>query len=109
MKILQFLDKPSKWTKGALARDHKDIPVAADSPEACCWCLSGLISYCYSGLDASTIYNKVCDTIQLKFPDRADSEYPLSRFNNNPETTYEDIRAVLLEAGVQYEAAWIRY
>lgn len=38
-----LIEPPGRWTRGTLARDEHGLPVAAESPDAVCWCALGAV------------------------------------------------------------------
>ena len=48
MKVKELLTDESKWTKKAWTRNGAGEICGVNAPEACCWCLSGAIDFCYS-------------------------------------------------------------
>lgn len=87
MKLQQLFDKPEKWTKGAFAKNAKGEGVIPDHPTATSWCLSGGLSHCYGDGPLSTdIYHRIVKELNVPF---------ISNWNDEPETTFDDIRNVI--------------
>lgn len=98
MKMRDLLDSPDKWTKGAYARNaagNECLPIA---DEACCWCLRGAFIRCY----ADTKTGEAAGRKLLVALNALDDKYKgrITMFNDNPSTTFEDIRRLLELADV---------
>ena len=102
--LQEFFDNtPEKWTQHDYARDKNGRETSIFDPEATCFCLLGGISKVYNvtvdDLDDKTleIREKINEAIRKLFPDRPSY---IHKFNDHPDTTFEDIKKVLKEANV---------
>lgn len=89
MKIKELLTDESKWTKNTLARNAVGEEELAHSEFAVSWCLVGAAVKCYS-FGAGDVLNKIRDYIKS----------PVVDFNNNPQTTFADIRKLVEELDI---------
>jgi hypothetical protein len=99
MKILELLDAPEKWTKKTAARGASGSPLPPDSDQACCWCILGALQKCYPKGPADVEVEVLLKAIEKIFP-RTGTLGLITRFNDHPDTTFADVRAVLEEANV---------
>jgi hypothetical protein len=103
-KTLQELfDCPDRWVKGALSTRRGGwgfIDYLHKGPGNC-FCLLGAIQQVYP-LDETQIRNRCLAAIKEQFPNRYQSEYysGIVDFNNHPETTFSELRAVIEKANV---------
>lgn len=99
--IFAVLSSPDKWTKGTYARDA-DGHAWCEDDEAVCFCVSGALQHAHklSFLDPDhEDHGAVRDAILTLYPSRVrDSLSTIPTFNDHPETTYDDILAVLHHA-----------
>ena len=97
MKVRELLDSPEKWIKGALARDKNGNKVLSQDENAIQWCLVGAIvkcqGYVYYTDMAVKIERAITKCIEQPFNNLVD-------FNNDENTTFEDIQKVLELADV---------
>ncbi len=89
-KTLQelFAD-PTRWTKGANARNFKGFSVSPIESEAKCFCLNGGFTKIYGYKHNGPLYLKLLIAIREMGHDH------LASFNDSPITTIEDIQAVV--------------
>jgi hypothetical protein len=103
MKIKELLKSEEKWTKDEAARDKDGDRVSESSDRAVSFCLVGAFWKCYPDGDDET-RRKLANVILEKHPDRALPHLMPSNviidFNDNQNTTFEDVRAVLEAADV---------
>lgn len=90
MKLSEFFDKPEKWCKGFYARAEDDSKVYAGSINACKWCLYGGVIVC--GLDRGPIF----DALQEIAVNRGYDNFV--EFNDDPKTTFEDVKQLIKKA-----------
>jgi hypothetical protein len=113
MKVHELLDDPSKWIQGKYAVDKEGTEVTPDSEHACAWCLVGAIKKCYPDItdgrrvtaaaDEEYIIKHLRQIISNKYPSLPSSQFvfsPIIRFNDDGNTTFEDIRSILSEADI---------
>lgn len=76
MKLFEFFDDSSKWTKRAFAKNKTGSSVNSDSPAATCWCLIGAIMKLTDGdiKKFNTLYKEVKNKMKIN---------ELSSFNDN--------------------------
>jgi len=96
-----LLSDECRWTKGAHARSPLGLPVDACHPMASCYCLQGAITRAAGGTTApgcegaiSEVEGVVARALSLGFTLFS----PSQAFNDDPETTHEQVLAVLDEA-----------
>lgn len=80
--LYDLFEDPSRWTKGAYAKNDRGAAVASHDPTAVCFCLAGG-------------RNRVIPSLDLRFflPNWAVSSL---EFNDDPNTTHADILALCL-------------
>lgn len=107
MKPSELLTDESKWARGCYARDKQGESVPPESQESVCWCMIGVCLA--SGIWDSAIDRRLRGVIALEanrglVPSLG--EYPevwdihVASFNDAPETTFEQVKRVLVEAGL---------
>lgn len=100
-----------KWTKGAHARSKHGSHVRADAPNACSVCLNtafrrafvmdGGLEHSHLTLIRDKAWEILNDTIMEMFPTRTegrtkdDPQGCVIAFNDHPDTTFDDVRAVV--------------
>ena len=93
MKILELLDRPDRWTKGANARNASGGRVDIHSDEAVRWCLDGGTVKCgVSNLATETKLKQACLSLY--------GTVYYGYWQDQPETTWEQVRALLVLADV---------
>lgn len=97
---VKILSSPDKWTKGVMARDAEGNPAACLFDYASCFCMIGAIKK--SSGNHSFISANGDELLRLFYkandrPYEADSYVRVmeDHFNDKPETTYEQMYAVL--------------
>jgi hypothetical protein len=86
----KLLSDESKWTKGAYARDKDGVEGTKSFKAAVCWCLSGAIIHCYR-LDASRFLGVIQRRLNVAF---------IADWNDAPERTFAEVRALVEELGI---------
>lgn len=96
MKIKELLNSPEKWTQSAYAKDAVGDSCSSTEPQAVCWCLLGAIHRCYpEPKESDKVWRKILAAITLE------SHFvSISSFNDNEETTFEQVRDILEMADV---------
>lgn len=84
------------WCQGYSAKDKDGIPVAANSPKACCWCLSGamilmLLREEIGGTIHTYVLNAITKEIQPGF-------YYIPDYNDSPGRTKEEVLGKITSA-----------
>jgi hypothetical protein len=92
VKPSELLSDESKWTKKEIARDKSGNCVHPKSSDAVCFCILGAYYKC-----ESVGIGRVSAAVRDLFPER---DQGIPYFNDHPETTFEDVRKVLLAAGL---------
>lgn len=102
MTVQELLSDESKWTKGTFARDENNCNIDPYSKGAICWCIKGAIMRCYEGDDEYWhANNEIRAAIaKLKYFDKPTININIMGFNDNPNTTFADIRRVIEEADI---------
>ena len=100
MKVLDFLTEQT-WCKGNAAEDANGCAVKISSPDAVRWCIAASLNVCYPRVnykEFKTAKHKlyVAVTSLTKF---RGYDFEME-FNDNPSTTWTDVRRVLLAAGI---------
>jgi hypothetical protein len=93
--LRQLFSGPSKWCKNSNARDANDRAVAWDSPNAVKFCFIGGL---YRVYEDSNKRRKVVEKIKKainKFHKDDDNIVWISAFNDNPKTSFSDIKKVI--------------
>ena len=96
-KTLQKLFADEKnWTKSSNARDIEGNSVWIFSDKACCFCLSGGMKHVYVSTEKiEELWVKLRNAIAVR-----DGIGNIIGFNDAPNTTIAEIRAVVAEANV---------
>lgn len=94
MKVKELLSRPGAWHKGSYARDHAGRDVTGDDGSACSFCLAGAIYRCYPK-DSTEAIRKVENVLLERV-----GHPGVVLFNDGPNTTYDDIVAVVNEADI---------
>ena len=110
MKIKELLFNEKKWTQGALARDKNGKAISCldikyldggrtqidFGKNATSWSLPGAISICYDYDER----DKVLEKIHSAMRGVLNKDMYISAFNDHENTTFQDVKKVVLEAGV---------
>lgn len=87
MKIRELLTDASKWTQKVDARTKKGTPVNYFSAWAVCWCLVGMIYYCYpKNYDSYEVTIKIIQAIGTD---------NIPGWNDAPERTFAEVKALV--------------
>lgn len=116
--VLDYLEDGTKWFKGGFADEHGCVCVygAVCQLENEKWELThdkfGKLTYpeSWNASSSKLVLAQIADVIKSKFPNRviiskSDEEEVynntgwVARFNDHDDTTWEDVKSVLLEAG----------
>lgn len=111
-EIRDLLSDNARWTKDAHARIGEDggTPCEPRDPDAKCWCLDGALLKVLdvectnvSGAERRPEYEMIAtllnDAAHELFPDRISDEWsPFVHINDAPETTHDEILAVIDKA-----------
>lgn len=114
-KVLQDVDAllsdESKWTKNKFARTAEGDEIDVYDERATCWCLWGAVrKVCgpmseYGQASRTSAIAAICNQITVP---RATllgvNMTPLTAFNDNPNTTFEQVKSVLARAIEMEEA-----
>jgi len=94
--LQQLFRKESRWTQCAYARDKEGNEVSIKGKKAVCFCLSGGVELVYPGGKGNDVRQQLVDTIK-----RRNLQYSgITWYNDRTDTTIEDIRSLVKEAGV---------
>lgn len=88
--LQELFADPKRWTKGAYARNKYNTIVSFENPSATCFCLAGGLLSVYEGIDYFRAINSLYKGCRLR----------LSKFNDDPSTTIEDIQELVKKANV---------
>lgn len=92
MKVRELLGDESKWNKYVFAKDSTGHGARPLDANACSWCLSGAIIYCYGKDDSalmavnSAIFHKIGQSTAV--------------WNDARSTTFKDIRSLVEELDI---------
>jgi hypothetical protein len=93
MKVRELLSSPEKWTKDVGARDaHGNMCFPTDK-QAVCWCLGEAIGLCYCN---NRDHRKVRELVLYRIGRMAS----ISPWNDAPERTYEEVKALVDELDI---------
>lgn len=102
----ELLSDPARWTKGQFARDKGGFVTRLTSNDAVCWCVRGAILKTYDdhGLFFLDLFYLSTRLIERALPadlvskSKEDGKDPIVDFNDDPNTTHEDVLKVLDKA-----------
>lgn len=95
MKPSEVLTDESKWIKGQFGRDANGYPVSiSEVSEAVCFCSRGAIRYAL-GAEKAPAFGLALKVIVGQ---------PVINWNDDPERTFEDVRAALLAVEAKLDA-----
>lgn len=104
MKAYEILNSPEKWTKGTHFKNVEGVVLAPESAKATCMCLEGAVILAYSytiiELYRSWEYRRLEIAIEAKYGLtrlHANKCNLVASFNDHPETTFEEVVALLKE------------
>ena len=97
MTIQELFSDASKWCKVYYAKDKEGRGTGPNVVDAVCWCLEGAIRKCYVRSEIQQVKEKLAVAAQQLFPKRRGSSIV---FNDDPETTFEDVRKLVELADV---------
>ncbi len=105
MTLLELFDQPDKWIKFCLANDKEGKECYFGADRAYSYCLLGGIHRLVydESYNVVELNRKLVQSIRKIFPSRvySDANAPaIVEFNNHQDTTFEDIRKVLEDAGI---------
>jgi hypothetical protein len=92
VRARERLSRPENWIKGDYAKDLGGNSVCSDSYSAVCWCILGAIGDDTLEGNEEVIHHTL-KTLQALTP-----AYSVPDFNDDPNTTYEDVIRVLDKA-----------
>lgn len=96
MKVSELLSDASKWIKGCFAKDKNGQRRCAWESDATCFCLKGALIHCNM-----PGYRSLCQLIKdKKLRQKEGVDCPIVAFNDHPDTTYEEVMALLKEANL---------
>jgi hypothetical protein len=86
-ELLNFFDKPKKWTQYASARDKDGLPTVCNSKNAVSFCLLGALTVIedYHYENRFSLYYTLKNYL----------EENIHEWNDAPERTFEDIQIML--------------
>ena len=92
----QWLDKPEKWCKGSYAVTKTGLPVMASDPDACKWCVAGVINLMILKNNNWAVFENYLETFR-KVAGIVKPFTKNSDWNDAPERTWEEVHAALVE------------
>jgi hypothetical protein len=94
MKILDLLNRRTKWTQFTRARNKQGDRVPPCDPKAVCWCLIGAAEKCYpTPVERQKVFDRISEALNGK-------ALFISHFNDHSLTTFAHIRRILRKANV---------
>lgn len=98
MKVSEHLDSAEKWCQGACAVDKNgDIVSNMRGPEACAWCLYGSLCVCYPDIKVRSTRATLMEEALIRLHK---TNVGFIYWQDEPGRTFEEVRALILEAGV---------
>lgn len=91
MKAHELLATPERWTQHFSARTATGLRTGVRDELACCWCMAGAVARCY---ESAGSYREAVDLIEKRTGER------ITRWNDWPWRTFEEVRAMLLELDI---------
>jgi len=93
----EIITDPKRWAKGYYAFNKHQQAVASSSPRAVCWCALGAIRKAVEDVTGAatctTVFNTELADATLHMYNNLDQDRfcNISKFNDTPETTHEQI------------------
>lgn len=106
MRIAELLSDRSRWTQEHYAIDAQGRDVNCMDKDSAAWCMIGATWYCYKLSEREAIIEKMAEKIAQLFPGRmpqnemACSHEIVQTFNDHLNTTFGDVRRVIVGTGV---------
>jgi hypothetical protein len=101
--VRELISDPKNWIRGDLAVDLQNTPVDPEAPEACKFCLMGAILRVSPRPGVIVRASPLIDIIYRFLPE---SNYKqITKFNDDPMTTHQNVLAVLDQAIAKVEGA----
>ena len=98
--VRDLLEDPKRWCKGSFARDAQGEGVSIYNNMACSWCLVGALEKIYPHLYAVDFRKQLLSAIKNHYKIGEYDIDSISIFNDNVNTTHDDMLAVITEAGI---------
>jgi hypothetical protein len=99
MKVKDLLSTEDKWTKRHAARNKLSVPVQVHDLTAVKFCLMGALDKCYLGGSPDVnAYLKAYNTLNRVILNTKGKS--IITFNDDDNTTFEDIKRVLEDTGI---------
>lgn len=84
------------WTYLASARDERGLPLASGDGRAVSWCLWGALAAVHDGDQNNSVFNQAMNRVRAVLPEKYQrGRFPDVDFNDDPQTTKEDVLRVL--------------
>lgn len=98
MKVKELLDRPERWTKGAIARRADGCMTSVEDRGAVCWCLWGAMVHCYGfPIAFGEIIGKTAEHVPAKGePHQSD----VTLWNDQDDRTFEEVKALVDELDI---------
>jgi hypothetical protein len=105
MKAHELLSSPDTWCQEALARDALGDNVPPLDPEAVQWCALAAVQKVYPPSQWEEAMNRVLRALSvsekgIKQLSKSDKACCVMEWNDQRESSYQEIRKILLEADV---------
>lgn len=93
MKLIELFNKPEKWNKSWFALDVNGEECSPYSEKAVSYCIIGGIKKCYPD-------NKMAIERSMKDELEKVGYIYLTDWNDNPKTTFEDLRRIITKLNI---------
>jgi hypothetical protein len=105
MKAHELLSSPDIWCQEALAKDTRGDNVPPFDPEAVQWCALAAVQKVYPPSQWEEAMNRVLRALSVSEKgieqlSKSDKACCVMEWNDQPESSYQEIRKILLEADV---------
>jgi hypothetical protein len=105
MKAYELLSSPDTWCREALAKDAHGDSVTPFDPEAVQWCALAAVQKVYPQSQWEEAMNRVLRALSvsekgIKQLSKSDKACCVMEWNDQQESSYREIRQILLEADV---------
>ena len=105
MKAYELLSSPDTWCREAVAKDAHGDNVTPFDPEAVQWCALAAVQKVYPPAEWEEAMNRVLRALSvseegIKQLSKSDKACCVMEWNDQQESSYREIRQILLEADV---------
>jgi hypothetical protein len=105
MKAYELLSSPETWCQSSPARDHQGNKLQAFDPRAAQWCALGAIQKTYPPTSWAAAMDRVLSALSYSDAGLAqmtpnDKACSLMEWNDNHQSSFQEIREILLNANI---------